>query len=299
MSNITIQQNVLNKDTLDIIKKYVFECPCEYIENSTKINVVIDDYKLFNEAFSQINNYNEPIVLKEIQCFFLKPKIEDVFDYEKDFYSDGIIFDFQIVKNGTKRPLIGNTKTYAKDFSNLLLKKFIANTLSDQEIYNSNKDDISRFIQNYDFQNTAYDVNVFVLSLLEYSNLSYTFQYFLSLLEKVKKCFLTYDKVISFIETNNDYYKNIDDYLFSLNLSLETRNLHSFVIDAIVEKLNSSTGYAYLQFAIQNEPILRNYILKDNQCICYPGQIIHKRFQYERFTDDKIIHILFKCVKKK
>ena len=300
MTTINVQKNVLNESTLESIKEYIFNCQGEYIDNSTKINIVVDDNTIFTEAFSQITESKE-FELKDIQVFFLQKNREDTFDYEKEFSDDGIIFDLQIIKHGVRRPLIGNTSTYEKDYSNVILKTCIMNTFKHNEMMNNriDEDKARSFVQNYEFKENAYNVEVFLLSLLDFLKIPYDLQDFKLVTATLKICFSSAMKAISLIQTNCDYYKDIDNYLFTHDISPEMLMLHSFVIDAMVERLNSSSGYAYLQFALPNEPVLQNYILQNNQCISYPGNLIHKRFQYERFTDDKIIHILFKCVKKK
>jgi len=299
MNNILVNKDVIDNETLESVKLLIRNSTHRYYYDKKRIYIDHNNNEIFNNIFSQLKG-STTMKLKEIECFMVKDNTSDDFSYEKIFCKeDEYIFDFHIVQKG-KYPLIGNTPSYKIDTITVLLKMFLVKSFNNCEKICDSKH-FEDFVYSYDFESTCKNCEYFVLSLLTHLDKNGDFILFKHLVEHFQHFFDNFELAKQEFEKGTVYTKNILDNLETKDGKQkeckEQQIQQHILLEMNTEKINSSFGNAFLQFAILNDPILRNYPLMDNQCISFPGNLIHKREPYEAFTDDKIIHILFKCVK--
>lgn len=299
MDAITVKKNILNDNLLDELKAYLNNCIFEYSNDNERIYLKSKkDDKYLEKLFSTLFDSND-VTLKKVESFTIKPSTSESFHFGEEC-ENGVIIDLQIVQNGKNYPLIGNTETYEKDFFNVVFKHllvyvFIKDINVDVDSETNKK--ISDFIYTYNFKDTCYNVDLFVCLLLENIKMYYSIEHLIECIEHFESSFKIIFEAIKSDENGLKYHPDIMNIFKGYNTNKKDKYLHDCLVGIEIEKLNTMSGYSYLQFALPNEPVLYNLPLIDNQCVIFPSSIIHKREPYERFTDDKIIHIVFTCSK--
>jgi len=300
MNYVEVFNDAISKDTLIKVKQYFNNCEYKFFPESNRIKIQCDDYTLFNDIFSQIKGTCN-VELIDIECFMIKENKSDDFGYEKNIKDKGCVFDLQIVRSGRNNILIGNDPQYKNQFVSVILKQIIISYFINHElrvIQNFNDRQLTKiiqFTQDYNFDKTCYDPYYFTLSFLVYINYKFDRNLLYLLSGCLQKIF---DIFFIALEQHNRgilYHEKIHDFLCDNPYVEDEYKLHSYLLELTVEKFNSSFGNSYFQYAITNDPFLYNIPLKDNQCIKYPNNLIHRREPYETYTDDNVIHILFKC----
>jgi hypothetical protein len=302
MDCIKVYANITDADTLQKIKCFFNNCEYKYFPNNNRIIIPHENSELFSNIFSQFKD-TDNLELVEIECFMLKKRTSDNFSYENQV-KDGYVFDLQIVRAGKKRQLIGNSNNYQKAFVSVLLKHIIILILPTTDkfkyIFNDIEiNNIIEFTQFYNFEDKLYDPYFFAFSLfvhLKKKACSIKKDLLFDFLNELQQLFDTFFTALKQHQSGLIYHEKINSHLFDGYTFIDSENiLHTCLLEMIVEKINSSYGNSYFQYALPDEPVLYNIPLKDNQCIKYPSNMIHKREPYETFTDDDVIHILFKC----
>lgn len=301
MDCVEVFKNSIDADTLQKVKVFLSKCEYKYVPDSNRIIIPHENSPLFNDIFSQLKDTSH-LELIEIECFMIKKSTSDDFSYESKI-KDGQIFDLQIVRSGRKNNLVGNHLKYKDEFVNVMLKQIIITifvnnylTVKDDTFNYTELQDIINFTQVYNFEKTLYDPHYFIFSLLIHLKRSLKKNVLFVLFDKLQKLFSIFFAALKEHQTGLFYHKKMNKYLFDgYNFTSYEKNMHNCLLELIVEKLNSAYGNSYFQYALPNDPILYNIPLKENQCIRYPSNLIHKREPYETFTDDDVIHILFKC----
>lgn len=300
MDCVEVFKNSIDADTLQKVKVFLSKCEYKYIPDSNRIIIPHENSPLFNDIFSQLKDTSH-LELIEIECFMIKKSTSDDFSYENKI-KDGQIFDLQIVRSGQRNNLIGNTANYNKAFTNVLLKHILTNVFAEKLLtcYNYfSCNEINRikvFIQSYNFEKTLHDPNYFCFSLISYLEMNLEKDIILCLFNEAQNLFTIFFTALKAHQSGLTYHEKINDSILdSYKFNGPEKRMHSCLLEMLVEKINSSYGNSYFQYALPNDPILYNIPLKENQCIRYPSNLIHKREPYETFTDDDVIHILFKC----
>lgn len=285
MSIINIKNDVLDANTLNEVKEYIKTCIHEFKYNEKRICIHIENNNLIKKIFSKIES-SDNFILTDIDCFTMNNVTEHDYIYEKQYCKEGDrIFDLQIIQRG-KIPLIGNTDSYKESLTLVLIKRLLIKYLKINICNDDKMQFIEAFLSTYNFTDTCFNPEFFAYSILSYIRKENNVQLFISTVKYCEQFFRDFWDAME-KSNNNIYYSSINS----------TFSNTEFLSEISIEKINSSVGNAYLQIAMPSDPILRNYPLKDNQYISFPGHLIHKRESYENFTDDKIIHILFKCTK--
>ena len=300
MDSINVYNDCIDTDTLKKLKDFFNKCEYIYVPDNARIIIPTKNTELFRNVFSQLQKKSDHLDLVEIECFMIKKSSPDNFSYENNI-NNGQIFDLQIVRSAKKNNLIGNGANYKDAFVSVLLKQIIITTFTEKllniNIFSTELNKIDNFTQYYNFEDTLYDPYYFCFSLLVHLKIDHIEnEKLFFLLNQLKLLFSIFFEALKKHNSGILYYEKINDYLLEgYTLSSYEKKLQYSLNELTVEKINSSYGNSYFQYALPNEPILYNIPLKDNQCIVYPSNMIHKREPYETFTDDDIIHILFKC----